>query len=63
MLHRMVEHFLEHMSSEFEMSLMGEVTYFLDLQVKQTGNGTFISHTKYENNLVKKFGLESSTHR
>ena len=54
---------MEHMSSEFEMSLVGELTYFLGLQVKQIGNGTFISQTKYAKNLVKKFGLESVTHR
>ena len=41
--YRMVDHFVKHMSSEFEMSLVGELTYFLGLQVKQIGNGTFIS--------------------
>ena len=60
--HNMVNHFMEHMSFEFEMCLVGELTYFLGLQVKQTFNGTFISQTKYANNLVKKFGLESATH-
>ena len=60
--HRMVDHFVEHMSSGFEMSLLGKLAYFLGLQVKQIGNGTFISQTKYAKNLVKKFGLESSTH-
>ena len=59
---RMVDHFVEHMSSEFEMSLVGELAYFRGMQVKQTGNGTFISQTKYAKNLVKKFGLESATH-
>ena len=44
--YRMVDHFMEHMSSEFEMSLVGELTYFLGLQVKQIGNGTFISQTQ-----------------
>ena len=41
--YRMADHFVEHMSSEFKMSLVGELTYFLGLQVKQTSNGTFIS--------------------
>ena len=59
---RMVDNFVEHMSSEFEISLVGELTYFLGMRVKQTGNGTFISQTKYAKNLVKKFGLKSSTH-
>ena len=45
------------------MNLVGELTYFLGQQVKQTGNGTFISQTKYAKNLVKMFGLESATHR
>ena len=62
MLHKLVEHFVEHMSTEFEMSLPGKLTYFLGLQVKQTGNGTFISQSKYARNLVKIFGLESATH-
>ena len=49
---QMVDHFVEHMISEFEMSLMGELTYFLGMHVKQTGNGTFISQAKYAKNLV-----------
>ena len=40
---RMVDHFLEHMSSKFEMSVEGDLTYFMGMQVKQSGNGTFIS--------------------
>ena len=60
--HKLVEHFMEHMTTEFEMSLVGKLTYFLGLQVKQTGNGTFISQSKYAINLVKKFGLETPTH-
>ena len=56
-----VDHFMEHMSSEFEMSLVGELTYFLGMYAQQTGNGTFISQTKYAKNLVNKFGLESAT--
>ena len=59
--HGMVDHFVKHMSFEFEMSLVGKLTYFLTLQVKQTGNGTYISQTKYAKNLVKRFGLESIT--
>ena len=48
---------VEHMNSEFEMSLVGELTHFLGLYVKQTSNRTFFSQTKYAKNLVKKFGL------
>ena len=52
--HKLVEHFAEHMSTEFEMSPVGKLTYFLGLQVKQTCNGIFISQSKYAKSLVKK---------
>ncbi|KAL7083944.1 hypothetical protein ACP275_14G193700 [Erythranthe tilingii] len=48
------------MSSEFEMSMVGELTYFLGLQVKQMSDGIFITQSKYAKNLVKRFGLESA---
>jgi hypothetical protein len=51
------------MQSEFEMSLVGEVTYFLGLQVKQMENTIFISQSKYAKNIIKKFGLESGSHK
>ncbi|XP_024195821.1 uncharacterized mitochondrial protein AtMg00810-like [Rosa chinensis] len=47
------------MESEFEMSMCGELTFFLGLQVKQLNTGLFLSQTKYAENLIKKFGLES----
>ena len=34
------------MQQEFEMSLLGELTFFLGLQVQQTKNGIFLSLTK-----------------
>ena len=42
------------------MSLMGELNYFIGLQVKQTKDETFISQTKYIKEIIKKFGMESS---
>ena len=42
------------------MSLMGELNYFIGLQVKQTKNKTFISQTKYIKEIIKKFSMESS---
>ncbi|KAK6143314.1 hypothetical protein DH2020_023662 [Rehmannia glutinosa] len=42
------------------MSMMGELTFFLGLQVKQLKDGTFISQTKYTRDLMKKFGMEVS---
>ena len=39
------------------MSMMGELTYFLGLQVKQVKEGIFINQTKYIYDLLKKFDL------
>ncbi|KAK6160684.1 hypothetical protein DH2020_004065 [Rehmannia glutinosa] len=49
------------MQSKFEMSMMGELTFFLGLQVKQLKDGTFISQTKYTRDLMKKFGMEEKS--
>ncbi|XP_071722309.1 uncharacterized mitochondrial protein AtMg00810-like, partial [Rutidosis leptorrhynchoides] len=48
------------MASEFEMSMVGELSYFLGFQIKQCKDGTSISQEKYAKNLVKKFGLETA---
>lgn len=40
------------------MSLLGELTYFLGLQVQQTKYGIFISQTKYLKEIIKKYGME-----
>jgi len=40
------------------MSLMGELTFFLVLQIKQTRDGIFISQTKYALELLKKFDMQ-----
>nr|GEX29805.1 ribonuclease H-like domain-containing protein [Tanacetum cinerariifolium] len=47
------------MKGEFEMSAMGELTFFLGLQVKQLSNGIFISQDKYVKDMLKKFDMES----
>ena len=44
------------------MSMVGELNYFLRLQVKQREDGIFISQEKYAKNLVKRFGLDSKKH-
>nr|GEV81950.1 putative ribonuclease H-like domain-containing protein [Tanacetum cinerariifolium] len=45
--------------SEFEMSSMGPVTFFLGLQVYQRPDGIFIHQAKYVANILKKFDLEN----
>ena len=48
------------MQVEFEMTMIGELTHFLRLQIRQQDSGIFLSQSKYAKNLVKKFGLESA---
>ncbi|GJT12417.1 putative ribonuclease H-like domain-containing protein [Tanacetum coccineum] len=47
------------MKSKFQMSSMGELTFFLGLQVKQNEEGIFISQDKYVAEILKKFDFES----
>ena len=51
------------MLSEFEMSLVGELTYFLGLQVKKIEDSIFLFQSKYAKNIVKKFGMENVIHK
>jgi hypothetical protein len=46
------------MIQKFEMSMMGELRYFLGFQIKQLQEGTFISQTKYIQDILKKFGMK-----
>ena len=59
----MLQHFVQQMQSEFEMSLVGELTYFLGVQVKQMEDSIFLSQIKYAKNIVKKFGMENASHK
>nr|GEX56667.1 hypothetical protein [Tanacetum cinerariifolium] len=45
------------MKDKFQMSLIGELTFFLGLQLKQNLNGIFISQDKYVAKILRKFGL------
>ena len=50
--------FSKLMQAEFEMSMIGGLTHFLGLQIRQQDSGIFLSQSKYAKNLMKKFGLE-----
>jgi hypothetical protein len=54
------EEFSRIMIQKFEMSMMGELKYFLGFQVKQLQEGTFISQTKYIQDILTKFGMKDS---
>ena len=50
--------FDELMSKEFEMSMIGELTFFLDFHVKQMKEGIFISQEKYTKDLLMRFNMD-----
>ncbi|KAL6311011.1 hypothetical protein AAG906_018996 [Vitis piasezkii] len=52
--------FSKCMHSEFEMSMMGELNFFLGLQIKQLKEGTFINQAKYIRDLLKMFNMEEA---
>jgi len=53
------EEFVTTMQGEFEMSMMGELSFFLGLQVKQLKNVIFLSQAKYCKEILKKFEMEN----
>ncbi|GJW65334.1 retrovirus-related pol polyprotein from transposon TNT 1-94 [Tanacetum coccineum] len=56
----MCDDFTKIMHDEFEMSMMGELNFFLGLQIKQLNDGIFFNQSKYIKEMLKKFGLEDS---
>lgn len=53
----MRKEFADVMLKKFEMSMIGELTFFLGLQVKQQPKGIFISQCKYLADMLKKFSF------
>jgi hypothetical protein len=56
-----IQWFSNSMKIEFEMSMIGELSYFLGLQVNQGSAGIFISQEKYLKEMLKKFQMEDSS--
>jgi hypothetical protein len=56
----LVPRLAEDMSREFEMSMMGELQFFLGLQIKQSKEGTFVHQAKFTKDIVRKFKMEDS---
>jgi hypothetical protein len=49
--------FRKMIENEFQMSMIGELSFFLGIQVKQTKKGTFVRQAKYTKGLMKKFNM------
>jgi hypothetical protein len=56
----LVASFVEDMSKEFEMPMMGELQFFLGLQIKQAKKGTFVPQAKYTKDILNKFKMDDS---
>jgi len=54
----MCEAFVVAMKSEFEMSMLGEMNFFLGMQVKQLKDGIFINQAKYCKEILRKFDMD-----
>ena len=52
--------FSDKMKYEFEMSMFGEIKFFVGLQVHQLKYGIFVTQSKYIKEILKTFGLEDS---
>lgn len=52
--------FAQLMSSELEMSMMGELNIFVRLQIKQTSTDTSIHQQKYIKELLKKYDMNEA---
>jgi lipopolysaccharide/colanic/teichoic acid biosynthesis glycosyltransferase len=53
----LVSRFQEMMENEFQMFIMGELTFFLGIQVKLTKEGIFVHQAKYTKDVMKKFNM------
>lgn len=54
------EEFEEMVAHEFEVSIIGELNYFLEIQIKQIKNGTFVSQGTYMKYTLKKFRIDEA---
>ncbi|GJV58301.1 retrovirus-related pol polyprotein from transposon TNT 1-94 [Tanacetum coccineum] len=51
--------FSNEMSSKFQMSMIGQISFFLSLQVSQNPRGIFINQSKFALEILMKFGMDS----
>nr|GEW39771.1 retrovirus-related Pol polyprotein from transposon TNT 1-94 [Tanacetum cinerariifolium] len=56
----MCDEFANLMTTKFKMSMMGQMSFFLRLQISQSPKGIFINQSKYAFDIIKKYGMLSS---
>ncbi|XP_031278346.1 uncharacterized protein LOC116136813 [Pistacia vera] len=57
--HDQVEEFKKSMHSEFERTDLGEMSYFLGMEIDQDADGIFVNQRKYASEVLKKFCMEN----
>ncbi|GJT63867.1 retrovirus-related pol polyprotein from transposon TNT 1-94 [Tanacetum coccineum] len=56
----MCDEFANQKTNKFKMSMMGQMSFFLGLQISQSPRSIFINQSKYASEIVKKYGLHST---
>ncbi|GJZ89639.1 retrovirus-related pol polyprotein from transposon TNT 1-94 [Tanacetum coccineum] len=56
---KLSKRFKKLMHNKFEMSMMGELKFFLRIQIHQSPRGIFINQAKYAQEILKKHGMTS----
>ncbi|GKB50117.1 retrovirus-related pol polyprotein from transposon TNT 1-94 [Tanacetum coccineum] len=56
----MCNEFANLMTTKFKMSMMGQMSFFLGLQISQSPRGIFLNQTKYAYEIIKKYGMLTS---
>ncbi|GJU83970.1 retrovirus-related pol polyprotein from transposon TNT 1-94 [Tanacetum coccineum] len=56
----MCDEFANLMTTKFKMSMMGQMLFFLGLQISQSPRGIFINQSKYASEIIKKYGMLTS---
>ncbi|KAK1646060.1 hypothetical protein QYE76_063865 [Lolium multiflorum] len=54
------DEFAKLMTNRFEISMMGELKYFLGFEIKQMRQGTFINQAKYLQDMLKRFDMKDA---
>src|SRR3954462_4755547 len=54
------DEFSKLMTDRFEMSMMGEMRFFLGFEIKQLIGGTFINQAKYTQDMLKRFNMRDA---
>ncbi|GJS12547.1 retrovirus-related pol polyprotein from transposon TNT 1-94 [Tanacetum coccineum] len=56
----MCNEFANLMTTKFKISMMGQMSFFLGLQISQSPKGIFLNQSKYASEIIKKYGLLTS---